>query len=104
MPGEMVRMRLGLSICLVAAAAGLPASGFALELAMADINGADPALPQAAPAAVVRAQVLLDRAGFSSGVIDGRLDGNFTNALRAFQQQTGIPESGDLDPPTWAKL
>jgi lipoprotein-anchoring transpeptidase ErfK/SrfK len=100
----MVRMRLGLSICLVAAAAGLPASGFALELAMADINGADPALPQAAPAAVVRAQVLLDRAGFSSGMIDGRLDGNFTNALRAFQQQTGIPESGDLDPPTWAKL
>ena len=53
---------------------------------------------------LIKAQVLLDRAGFSSGVIDGRAGTNFINALRAFQQQNGLPERDDLDPATWAKL
>jgi len=97
-------MRLGLSICLVAVAASLPAPAFGLDLTMAEINGAKLAAPEVSPAVVIKAQVLLDRAGYSSGVIDGYADGNFTNAVRAFQQQTGLPASGDLDPPTWAKL
>lgn len=55
-------------------------------------------------ALLVKAQVLLDRAGFSPGVIDGRKGENFANALRAFQNQNGVAETGELDAPTWTKL
>ena len=48
--------------------------------------------------------MLLDRAGFSPGTIDGRTGDNFANALRAFQQQNGLSDSGKLDAPTWDKL
>jgi lipoprotein-anchoring transpeptidase ErfK/SrfK len=46
--------------------------------------------------AVLNAEVLLDRAGFSSGTIDGRDGDNFGNALHAFQQVNGLPV-GRLD-------
>src|SRR5436305_7677520 len=52
----------------------------------------------------IRAQVLLDRARFSPGVIDGHRGENFSNALRAFQEQDGLKESGELDTPTWEEL
>jgi hypothetical protein len=53
---------------------------------------------------VFAAQVLLDRAGFSSGEIDGDMGANVKRALMAFQQVQGLPPSGELDPPTWQKL
>ena len=49
----------------------------------------------------IKAQVLLDRASFSPGAIDGRHGENFVNALRAFQEQNGLTASGELDAPTW---
>jgi lipoprotein-anchoring transpeptidase ErfK/SrfK len=52
----------------------------------------------------IRAQVLLDRARFSPGVIDGRHGENFSNALRAYQGQKGLKPSGELDTPTWEQL
>src|SRR5262245_2131895 len=92
------------AICLLATTLAGPA--LARELTAAEGNGADitKSKDKGSRPVLIRAQVLLDRAGFSPGVIDGRAGGNFVNALRAFQQQNRMKESGELDPPTWSKL
>lgn len=46
------------------------------------------------------AQVLLDAAGFSPGVIDGKNGMSMKNALRGFQKSRGLKESGALDTAT----
>lgn len=46
------------------------------------------------------AQVLLDAAAFSSGVIDGRAGSSLTKAIRGFQEANGLPASGKLDDAT----
>ncbi|HEY4472980.1 MAG TPA: L,D-transpeptidase family protein [Stellaceae bacterium] len=52
---------------------------------------------------VLQAEVLLDRAGFSPGTIDGRDGDNFAKALHAFQQVNGLPV-GRLDSATLERL
>ena len=81
-------------------------AGVSKGLSLGTINAAEPAKAAAknSMAVNVRAQVLLDRANYSSGAIDGRHGDNFANALRAFQQQSGLKESGELDLTTWEKL
>jgi lipoprotein-anchoring transpeptidase ErfK/SrfK len=46
------------------------------------------------------AQVLLDAAAFSPGVIDGKDGSSFKEALRGFQEAHGLEVSGKLDTPT----
>jgi len=46
------------------------------------------------------AQVLLDVAGFSPGVIDGREGSSFKEAVRGFQEAHGLAVNGVLDTPT----
>jgi lipoprotein-anchoring transpeptidase ErfK/SrfK len=53
---------------------------------------------------LIRAQVLLDRAHFSPGVIDGRDGENVKNAISAYERANGLPEDGLLDADVWAKL
>ena len=55
-------------------------------------------------AVVLKAQVLLDRLGFSPGAIDGRSEENFAKALAGFQQTQSLPATGKLDADTWQKL
>jgi len=97
-------MAAALIITFAAGASGAlarPASSITPD----SINGAAPSgATDTDPSLIARAEVLLDRAHYSPGEIDG-LDGdNFRGAVRAFQEVNGLPATGKLDPGTWNAL
>lgn len=76
-------------------------------LTMEAVNDAKivtPVGPKSSGAAALRAQILLDRARFSPGEIDGTYGSNVQKAVAAFQKQNGLDPSGIVDEPTWAAL
>lgn len=83
-------------------------------LSMELINAADlasiapafePEIEQLTPdPAIVRLQVLLDRAGASPGVIDGFDGDNVRKAILAFETLNGLPADGTLDGEVLARL
>jgi lipoprotein-anchoring transpeptidase ErfK/SrfK len=53
---------------------------------------------------MIRAQVLLDRARFSPGVIDGQYGENVRQAIAAFETASGLPVDGQLDAQVFERL
>ncbi|HKY81733.1 MAG TPA: L,D-transpeptidase family protein [Sphingobium sp.] len=88
-----------------APAAEQPAAGSAAVAKPAGDPFAFSILPEPAGAApradsILQAQVALDRAGFSPGVLDGKEGMSFTAALKGFQWAKGLNESGTYDEAT----
>ncbi|PDT90476.1 hypothetical protein CO669_09855 [Bradyrhizobium sp. Y36] len=70
----------------------------------------DAARPERLPAAdkvsapAIKLQILLDRAQFSPGQIDGKLGENAQKALKAFAEQNGLSFDKAIAPELWDKL
>lgn len=93
--------------------AGEEAAGpTAFDHILGSVNGARFSTASAATAegprgfapVIVKLQVLLDRARFSPGVIDGQFNDNTRQALRAFEKAHSLPVDGVLDRAVWNRL
>jgi lipoprotein-anchoring transpeptidase ErfK/SrfK len=69
-----------------------------------DSTKADPVGPGVAGPRVVRAQILLDRARFSPGQIDGVYGDDFGVAVKGYQENHGLKPTGIIDAATWGLL
>lgn len=77
------------------------------EISMETVNTVPMALPLSGDIegpSVFRAQILLDRALFSPGQIDGRWGKNTEKAVYWLQKREGLRASGQLDEPTFERL
>jgi lipoprotein-anchoring transpeptidase ErfK/SrfK len=93
-----------ISICIALS----PAIAAAIELKPESVNSAEwsdkpPSADRISPLAV-RVQVLLGRAHFSPGEIDGKFGENAKKALRAYAEAQQLPAAGELSQEVWQKL
>ena len=98
--------RVNLALVLIAVFAANPA--FAAEFSPDAINSAEPSKKslskdKATPAGV-RLQVLLDRAHFSPGEIDGKFGENARKALRAYAEAQQLPSADRPTEEVWKAL
>jgi hypothetical protein len=69
-----------------------------------DVDRPAPALPLSSPEMVRRAQTALKEQGYYEGEPDGVVSPRTAGALRTYQKEHNLPESGDLDPQTAKSL
>ena len=67
-------------------------------------NDAQPGAAEDKPRPLMQAQVVLDRLGFTPGVVDGKMGLSTINAIKGFQEARGLTVSGKLDEPTLQAL
>ncbi|BCH19403.1 L,D-transpeptidase family protein [Mesorhizobium sp. L-2-11] len=98
----MIRLLLVFAAMLALACGGARSA----KLDLATVNQAQftAGEPKEVDPTLLKAQILLDRARFSPGLIDGRLSENFAKAVGAFQQANGLRSDGKLTAETWSKL
>lgn len=80
----------------------LPVLAFPAALLIATATSS--ATTQTGAPEVLEAQILLDRAHHSPGIIDGRAGGNTRRAVIAFEQTNGLPADGILDAQVMERL
>jgi lipoprotein-anchoring transpeptidase ErfK/SrfK len=98
----LLAMAIALYGTIVAGARG------ASEITTDSVNSAElagkPPSDKVITAVAVKAQVLLDRAHFSPGEIDGKLGENTKKALRAYAEANGLGSTTELTQDIWQKL
>jgi lipoprotein-anchoring transpeptidase ErfK/SrfK len=106
-------MRLPFSILLLAlcpwttgwAATVSPKRSIGLTVGeIEDSTKIGPVGPGAAGPRVVRAQILLDRATYSPGQIDGQYGDDLGIAIKGYQEAHSLPPSGTIDAEMWGLL
>ncbi|MDX8541036.1 murein L,D-transpeptidase [Mesorhizobium sp. M4B.F.Ca.ET.215.01.1.1] len=98
----MPRLVLLVAVVLALACGGAGAA----KLDPATVNEAQFTVeePKGFSPVLLKAEILLDRARFSPGLIEGRASENFARAVRAFQTANGLPSDGKLTRETWDRL
>ena len=105
MPEPVFTARCLLVSCLLLCLA-MPAWGATLDASA--VNGAEYTAKHASKGqldpAVIKAEILLDRARLSPGDIDGKLGDSAKKALRGFAVANGLPASDGVTLGLWTKL
>lgn len=99
----MARLFAAVAVSCLLAGPAMAAGLDAAAINNAEFRGKAPAEDQPDPA-VVKAQILLDRALFSPGEIDGKLAENTQKALRAFAEAKGLTFQKTLNAELFARL
>ena len=103
----MIRMLACAVLAASAASAQAVATSTHVALAPETVNDATLVAPVKhgdKGAAVLRAQILLDRARFSPGEMDAAYGSNMRHAIAGFQKSRDLPASGEMDAATWLAL
>lgn len=102
-PRAAVRIAFAVTLFALTAAPALAAGMDAAAIASAEPSKKT-LLNENPTAAGVRLQVLLDRAHFSPGEIDGKFGENAKKALRAYAEARQLPSSDELTDDVWKAL
>jgi lipoprotein-anchoring transpeptidase ErfK/SrfK len=100
-------LNTGLEPAETPAPVGVPSAGESFDQISPDTLAGEPRLPIASDGGgptALRAQILLDRARFSPGAIDGNWGQNTAKAVFWFQDAHGLPSTGEVDRATWDAL
>jgi lipoprotein-anchoring transpeptidase ErfK/SrfK len=101
---KMMFSRRAATLALFLLIAVLPAASHALTADVINSAEIDGETDEGRSPVVMRLQVMLDRAHFSPGVIDGFPGGNTEKALRAYAREHDLHTDGELNEELWTSL